>query len=59
MIYAYMQLVMRAFIKLIKALFDPQQVKIVKLLEQRVMCVCELQASLGISQPTVSNHLRL
>jgi ArsR family transcriptional regulator, arsenate/arsenite/antimonite-responsive transcriptional repressor len=48
---------MKSFIKVTKALSDPGRVKIVKLLEQRELCVCELQAALGLAQPTVSKHL--
>ncbi len=50
---------MKSFIKVMKALSDPNRVKIVKLLQQKVMCVCELQASLNISQPNVSKHLKI
>ena len=50
---------MKAFIKVMKALSDPNRVKIVKLLQQKVMCVCELQAALEISQPSVSKHLKI
>ena len=50
---------MKAFIKVMKALSDPNRVKIIKLLQQRMMCVCELQASLSIAQPTVSKHLKI
>jgi ArsR family transcriptional regulator len=42
-----------------KALSDPNRVKIVKLLQQKTMCVCELQGALGISQPSVSKHLKI
>ena len=42
-----------------KALSDPNRVKIIKLLQQKVMCVCELQGALGISQPSVSKHLKI
>ena len=50
---------MREFTKLMKALSDPNRVRIIKLLEQRSICVCELQAALDIAQPTVSKHLRV
>jgi len=50
---------MKAFIKVMKALSDPNRVKIIKLLQLRIMCVCELQASLSIAQPTVSKHLKI
>ncbi len=50
---------MKDFIKVMKALSDPNRVKIVKMLQQKIMCVCELQAALGIAQPTVSIHLKI
>jgi ArsR family transcriptional regulator, arsenate/arsenite/antimonite-responsive transcriptional repressor len=50
---------MKTFVKVMKALSDPNRVKIVKLLQQKVMCVCELQAALKISQPSVSKHLKI
>jgi len=50
---------MKEFIKVAKALSDPNRVKIIKLLQQKMMCVCELQAALRIAQPTVSKHLRI
>jgi len=49
---------MKTFLKVMKALSDPNRVKIVKLLQQKVMCVCELKAALNISQPSVSKHLK-
>lgn len=50
---------MQPFIKVMKALSDPNRVKIIKMLQQRVLCVCELKAALNIAQPTVSKHLKL
>ena len=50
---------MKTFIKVMRALSDPNRVKIAKLLQHKVMCVCELQGALGISQPTVSKHLKI
>jgi ArsR family transcriptional regulator len=50
---------MRDFIRVMKALSDPNRVKIVKMLQHRVMCVCEMQALLGLAQPTVSKHLQI
>jgi ArsR family transcriptional regulator, arsenate/arsenite/antimonite-responsive transcriptional repressor len=49
----------KAFLKVMKALSDPNRVKIIKMLQQRVMCVCELKAALNVAQPTVSKHLKL
>ena len=50
---------MKSFLKVMKALSDPNRVKIVKLLQHKAMCVCELQGALGIAQPTVSKHLKI
>ncbi len=50
---------MHDFIRVMKALSDPNRVKIVKLLQQRSLCVCELRAVLKIAQPTVSKHLKI
>ena len=50
---------MKSFLKVMKALSDPNRVKIIKLLQQKMMCVCELQGALKIAQPTVSKHLKI
>jgi ArsR family transcriptional regulator, arsenate/arsenite/antimonite-responsive transcriptional repressor len=49
---------MKDFIQVMKALSDPNRVKILKILQHKVMCVCEIRALLGIAQPTVSKHLK-
>ncbi len=50
---------MRTFIKVMKSLSDPNRVKLLKMLQHKSMCVCEMQAALQVSQPTVSKHLKL
>ena len=50
---------MKNFTQVMKALADANRVKIVKLLQHRTMCVCELQGVLGLAQPTVSKHLKI
>ncbi|MBN2516104.1 MAG: winged helix-turn-helix transcriptional regulator [Deltaproteobacteria bacterium] len=50
---------MKNFVKVMKALSDLNRVKILKLLQHRLLCVCELQESLQIAQPTVSKHLKI
>jgi len=50
---------MKDFVKVMKALSDKNRVKIVKMLQHRLMCVCELQETLGISQSSVSKHLKI
>lgn len=46
--------------ELFRALGDPARVKIVNVLvtSGAPVCVCELVGPLGLSQPTVSHHLR-
>jgi ArsR family transcriptional regulator len=50
---------MKAFTKVMKALSDSNRVKMIKLLQQKTMCVCELQGVLSLAQPTVSKHLKI
>jgi len=50
---------MKDFIKVAKALSDPNRVKIVKMLQHKRMCVCEIQTLLQIAQPSVSKHLKI
>ena len=50
---------MKQFIKVMKALSDENRVRIVKMLQQKVMCVCEIQTALGLAQSTVSKHLKI
>jgi ArsR family transcriptional regulator len=43
-----------------KALADPARVRIVNAIARRdePVCACEFEAALGLSQPTVSHHLK-
>ncbi len=50
---------MRDFLKITKALSDRTRVRIFKMLQHKEMCVCEVQAILGMAQSTVSKHLQL
>ncbi|MCE5333178.1 MAG: metalloregulator ArsR/SmtB family transcription factor [Desulfobacteraceae bacterium] len=50
---------MRDFIKVMKAVSDPSRVKILKMLQHKSMCVCEMHAALKLAQPTVSKHLKI
>ncbi len=45
--------------KFFSVLSDPVRIKILKILEKKMMCVCELKIALGLSQPTISYHLKL
>jgi len=49
----------KAFVKVMKALSDPNRIKIIKMLQHKTMCVCEIQEALQVAQPTVSKHLKL
>jgi ArsR family transcriptional regulator len=42
---------------LFKGLADPTRIRILNLLAAGELCVCDLVALLGLSQPTVSRHL--
>ncbi len=42
----------------LKALSDATRLKLLGLLSARPMCVCELTYALGLSQPTVSRHMK-
>ncbi len=50
---------MKSFLKVMKALSDPSRVKIMKMLQHKTMCVCEIQAALSLAQPTISKHLKI
>lgn len=51
---------MKNFVKVMKALSDPNRVKIIKMLQQKNdLCVCEMRAMLKLAQPTVSKHLKV
>jgi ArsR family transcriptional regulator len=47
------------FTRVMKALSDRNRVKIIKMLQHKTMCVCEMRAALELAQPTVSKHLRI
>jgi len=49
----------KILLKSLKALADANRLRIIRLLMDRPRCVCELQAALGIAQPTVSKHLSI
>jgi ArsR family transcriptional regulator len=41
----------------LKALADPNRLRILNILSHRSLCVCDLQAILDLSQPFISRHL--
>ncbi|MFL5732247.1 MAG: ArsR/SmtB family transcription factor [Chloroflexia bacterium] len=48
-------------VKLMSALSDPTRLQIVAMLAQldEPLCVCEIQASFDLGQPTISHHLKV
>jgi ArsR family transcriptional regulator len=63
-IYRYMAIwpkekSVKPFIRVMKALSDPNRVTIMKMLEVKELCVCEITAILGLAQSTVSKHLKI
>ena len=50
---------MDKLVKIFKALGDKGRFRIVKMLQQRPLCVCEITAVLELATSTVSKHLSL
>ena len=50
---------MRDFLKVPKALGDKTRVRVLKMLQHKTMCVCEVRAVLGLAQSTTSKHLQI
>ena len=50
---------MREITRPFKALSDSNRIRILKILEIRPLCVCEIQEILGLSASTVSKHLSI
>ncbi|MEN8210253.1 MAG: metalloregulator ArsR/SmtB family transcription factor [Thermodesulfobacteriota bacterium] len=50
---------MKAFIRVMKALSDPNRIKMIKMIQTRPLCVCEITEALGIAQSTASKHLKI
>ena len=45
--------------KIFKALSDPNRLRIVKMLQAKHLCVCEITEVLGLATSTVSKHLSI
>lgn len=50
---------MKDKIKLFKALSDPNRLRVLKMLQAKPLCVCEITHVLGLATSTVSKHLRI
>ncbi len=48
---------MDTLLEQLKALADGTRLRILKLVEQRELCVCQIVPAVALSQPTVSVHL--
>ncbi|NLN87878.1 MAG: winged helix-turn-helix transcriptional regulator [Syntrophomonadaceae bacterium] len=46
-------------VKILKALCEPTLLKIIRLLAERELCICELAAVLDMSQPRISQHVKV
>ncbi len=46
-------------LKIFKALSDPSRLRILKALQSKVLCVCEIRELLGLANSTVSKHLSI
>jgi len=46
-------------LSLLRALADESRLRVLWMLEERPLCVCEIQAVLGLAQSTVSRHLQI
>ncbi len=49
----------RESVNVFKALSDPNRIRIIKMLESRELCVCEVREVLELSTSTVSKHLSI
>lgn len=47
------------FAEYFKALGEPTRLRIIKLLSEKELCVCELEQIMCISQPRISQHLKI
>ena len=50
---------MREYLTVTKAISDASRVRILKLLERKPLCVCQVVAVLGLRPSTVSKHLSI
>ncbi|NQT23911.1 winged helix-turn-helix transcriptional regulator [candidate division KSB1 bacterium] len=50
---------MNPLVQIFKALSDPNRIRIIKMLEIKPLCVCEITAILNLATSTVSKHLSI
>jgi ArsR family transcriptional regulator len=51
--------IMRELVNIFKALSDSNRLRIIKMLENRPLCVCEITAILKLAPSTISKHLSI
>lgn len=49
---------MKDTVAVLKSIADEKRLRIIKMLEHKSMCVCEMAKVLGVSQPAVSKHVK-
>jgi ArsR family transcriptional regulator, arsenate/arsenite/antimonite-responsive transcriptional repressor len=49
----------RDYVNVFRALSDPNRIRIVKMLGERELCMCEVREMLNLSNSTVSKHLTI
>jgi len=50
---------LKTYLTVTKALADETRTRIIKLLEYNELCVCQIQAVIGLGQSTISKHLSI
>lgn len=50
---------MHELARVFKALGDPNRLRILAELHRKTFCVCDLARRVGLSQPTLSHHLKI
>lgn len=50
---------LKEYTKVFKAVSDPSRARILKLLEEQELCVCQIMAVIELKQPTISKHLSI
>ena len=53
------QTMKREYVNVFKALSDPNRIRIMKMLSERELCMCEVREMLDLSNSTVSKHLTI
>ncbi len=55
--YTHLEVVPTDIVYILKALADENRIRILNLLKNRELCVCDIEAVLGIKQSNTSRHL--